>query len=168
MIAIDLSKQNSDFKNQQINFVGKLEQDTTIFFITEELTTGIKMEPQNLLDHKGEDYPKYQTKKWYVINDRNNGSYDQSNENDKGIKIDTEVVEPFLCDYADAYILVTGDIAVTGGNENTKVAFKNFYPFFKCKILLNGEHVEDSDNLDIIMNMYNLIEYSDNYSDSTA
>ena len=87
---------------------------------------------------------------------------------DKGIKIDTEVVKPFLCDYADAYILVTGDIAVTRGNENTKVAFKSFHPFIKCKIHLNDVHVEDSDNLDIIMNMYNLIEYTDNYSDSTA
>ena len=41
-------------------------------------------------------------------------------------------------------------------------------PFIGCKIHLNNEHVEDSDNLDKIMNMYNLIEYSDNYSDSTA
>ena len=49
-----------------------------------------------------------------------------------------------------------------------KVAFKNCHPFIKCKINLNEEHVEDSDNLDIIMNMYNLIEYSDNYEDSTA
>ena len=48
-IAIDLSKQNSDFKNQQINFIGKLEQNATIFFITEELvTTRINFE-QNAL-----------------------------------------------------------------------------------------------------------------------
>ena len=79
---------------------------------------------KNFLDHKGEDYKNYQTKKWYIINDRSNGSYDEGNENDKGIKIDTEVVKPFLCDYADAYILVTGDIAVTGGDGDTKVAFK--------------------------------------------
>ena len=70
--------------------------------------------------------------------------------------------------YADAYILVTGDIAVTGGDGNTKVAFKDCHPFTKCRIHLNDKNVEDSDNLDIIMNMYNLIEYSDNYSDSTA
>ena len=49
LIAIDLSKQNSDFKNQQINFVGKLEQNAAIFFITEELiTTGIKFEQNTL------------------------------------------------------------------------------------------------------------------------
>ena len=123
---------------------------------------------KNLLNHKDETYSKYQTKKWYIINDRNNGNYSEDNGNDKGIKIDTKVVKPFLCDYADAYILVTGDIAVTRGNGNTKVAFKICHPFTKCKIHLNDESVEDSENLDIIMNMYNLIEYSDNYSDSTA
>ena len=121
-----------------------------------------------LLDHKDEVYSKYQTKKWYIINDINNRQYDDGNENNKGIKIDTEVVKPFLCDYADAFILVTGDITVTGGNANTEVAFKKFHPFTKCKIHLSGESVEDSEKLDIIMNTYNLIEYSDNYSDSTA
>ena len=49
LIAIDLGKQNSDFKNQQINFVGKLVQNATIFFITEELvTTRIKLEQNTL------------------------------------------------------------------------------------------------------------------------
>ena len=109
---------------------------------------------------------RYQTKKWYIINDRNNGQYDEGN--DKGIKIDTEVVKPFLCDYADAHILVTGDIIVEGGDANTKVSFKNCHPFTKSIIHLNDQLVEDSNNLDIIINMYNLIEYPDNYSDSTA
>ena len=53
------------------------------------------------------------------------GRYPDGNGNDKGIKIDPEVVKHFLCDYADAYILVTGDIVVTRGNANTRVAFKN-------------------------------------------
>ena len=101
-----------------------------------------------------------------------NGSYPEGNGNDKGIKIDTEVVKPFLCDYADAYILVIGNITVenvlAANVPNTKAAFKNCHPFIKCKIHLNDVHVEDLDNLDIILNMYNLIEYLDNYSDSTA
>ena len=121
---------------------------------------------KNLLDHKDETYLKYQTKKWYIINDRNNGQYDEGN--DKGIKIDREVVKPFLCDYSDAYILVTGDITVHNGGVNAQVAFKNCHPFTKSVIHLNDKHVENSDNLDMIMNMYNLIEYSDNYEDSTA
>ena len=49
-----------------------------------------------------------------------------------------------------------------------RVAFKNCHPFVPSEIHLKDEHIENSDNLDIIMNMYNLIEYSDNYSDSTA
>ena len=123
---------------------------------------------KNLLNHKDETYSKYQTKKWYIINDRNNNSYPEGDGNDEGIKFDTEVVKPFLCDYAGAYILVTSDVAVTRGNENTRVAFKNCHPFAKCRIRLNDTNAEGSDNLDLIMNMYNLIEYSDNYSDSTA
>ena len=51
---------------------------------------------KNLLDPKDEVYPKYQTKKWYIINDRNNVYYPKGNGNDKGIKIDTEFVKPFL------------------------------------------------------------------------
>ena len=123
---------------------------------------------KNLLDHKDGDDLKYQTEKWYNINDRNNGQYDEGDGNDKPIKIDTEVVKPFLYDYADAYILVTGDIAVVGGDGNTKVAFNNCHPFIKSEINLSDEHVESADNLDLMMNKYNLIEYSDNYSDSTA
>ena len=64
----------------------------------------------NLLDHKDETYSKYQTKRWYIINDRNNGSYGEGEANDKPIKIDTELVKPFLCDYANAYILVICNI----------------------------------------------------------
>ena len=123
---------------------------------------------KTLLDHKENTYPKYQTKRWYIINDQNNGNYPDGNTNDKSVKIDTEVVKPFLCDYADAYILVTGDIAVTRGNNNTKVAFKNCHPLTNSKIHSNDEHIEDSDNFDVIMNMYNFIEYSGNFSDSTA
>ena len=73
-----------------------------------------------------------------------------------------------MCDYTDAYVLVTGDIAVTRGDRNTKVAFKNCHSFTKCRIHLNDDYVEDSTNLDITMTMYNLIEYSDNYEDFTA
>ena len=121
----------------------------------------------NLLDGKDEDDPKFKTKKWFIINDRNNGQYSEGEENDPTIKIDTEVLKLFLCDYSDACILVTGNIKVTGGDENTKAAFKNCHPF-TSEIHLNDEHVETTDNLDLIMYMYNLIEYSDNYSDSAA
>ena len=87
-----------------------------------------------MLDHKDEGDPKFQTKKWYIINDRNNGQYSEGNQNDPAIKIDTDVVKPFLVDYFDTYILVTGDITVTGGNVNTKASFKNFHPFIRSEI----------------------------------
>ena len=121
----------------------------------------------NLLDHKDGDYPKFQTKKWYIINDRNNGQYSQGEEYDPAVKIDTEDVEPFLCDYTDAYILVIGDIKVVGGDTKTK-AFKNCHPFTRSEIHVNVEHVETADNLDLSIKMYNLVEYSDNYPDPTA
>ena len=73
------------------------------------------------------------------------------------------VIKSSLCDYSDTYILVTGDIKATHGDATTKVVFKNFAPFTKCITLINNEHVDGADNLDIIMSMYNLIEYSDSY-----
>ena len=72
------------------------------------------------------------------------------------------------CDYSDAYILVTGDIKVTGGNENTNVGFKNCAPFTRCVTHINDEHVDNTENFDIIMPMYNLIEYNDNFSDTSG
>ena len=83
--------------------------------------------------------------------------YGEGNINDGPIKIDTEVVKPFLCDYSDAYILVTVDITIqnviAADVNNTKVAFKNCHPFIKSEIRLNDEHIESADNLDIMMNV---------------
>ena len=74
-----------------------------------------------------------------------------------------------MCDYADAYILVDGSIrAANAVNNNTRLALKNCAPFTKCNLEINDEHVDTAENLDIVMPMYNLIEYSDNYQDSSA
>ena len=73
-----------------------------------------------------------------------------------------------MCGYSDAYVLVVGDIKVVGVAANTNVAFKNCAPFTRCVTHVNDEHVETAENLDIIMPMYNLIEYSDNYADSSG
>ena len=64
--------------------------------------------------------------------------------------------------------MATGKVTVVGGNDDTRVAFKNCAPFTKCTVRINDEHVEEADNLDIIAPMYNSIEYSDNYQDSSA
>ena len=63
---------------------------------------------------------------------------------------------------------MTGDIKVADAAVNTNVAFKNCAPFTRCVTHINDEHVETAGNLDIVMPMYNLIEYSDNCSDSTG
>ena len=84
------------------------------------------------------------------------------------IKYDTRVLKPNLCDYAEAYILVDGTIRGTGGNNNTRLALKNCAPFTKCNLEIDDEHVDTAEKLDIVMPMYNLIEYSDNYQDSSA
>ena len=83
LIAIDLSKQDIDLRKQQIDFIGKLEQDATIFFIIEEkkqtildffrFLARIKMELQkilNLLESSDDDELKFQTKRWDIINDQ--------------------------------------------------------------------------------------------------
>ena len=111
-------------------------------------------------------------KKWYIINDENNTNYgvnkDTGANNPDTIKYDTRVLKPNLCDYADAYILVDGTIRAEGANAATRLALKNCAPFTKCNLEVNDEHVDTAENLDIVMSMYNLIEYSDNYQDSSA
>ena len=83
-----------------------------------------------------------------------------------------------LCDYADAYILVKGTITITGaGNDdaakrlderNKGVIFKNCAPFTKCISRINNTDIDNAQDIDIVMGMYNLIEYSDNYSKTSG
>ena len=73
-----------------------------------------------------------------------------------------------MCDYAEAYILADGTIRATNALNATRLALKNFAPFTKCNLEINDEHADTAENLDIVMPMYNLIEYSDNYQDSPA
>ena len=121
----------------------------------------------NLLGDANNESSKFATRKWYVINDQNNTDYGEGNEDSTTVKFETKVIKSNLCDYSDAYILVTGNITATGGDANTRVAFKNSAPFMKYITHINDEHGDNVDNLDIIMPMYNLIEYSENYSDTS-
>ena len=71
----------------------------------------------NLLEQSDDDELKFQTKKWYIINDQNNGQYGQGDQNDSTITFSAEIIKSFLVDYSEAYILVTGNIAVVNGNN---------------------------------------------------
>ena len=126
----------------------------------------------NLLDKIDTDSKHFATKKWYIINGENNTNYggnkDTGADNPDTIKYDTRVLKPNLCDYAEAYILIDGIIRAAAANANTRLALKNCAPFTKCNLEINDEHVDTGENLDITMPMYNLIEYSDNYQDSSA
>ena len=81
-----------------------------------------------------------------------------------------------LCDYRDAYILVKGNISVNnnvaaGANENDigkKVIFKNCAPFTNCISKINNTQIDNAEYIDIVMPMYNLIEYSNNYSKTSG
>ena len=83
-----------------------------------------------------------------------------------------------LCYYTDPYILVKGTITITGDGaddaakqldeRNKSVIFKNCAPFIKCISKINGTDIDNAQNIDIVMPMYNLIEYSDNYSKTSG
>ena len=126
----------------------------------------------NFLDKIDTDSKHFATKKWYIINDENNTNYgvnkDTGADNPDTFKYDTRVLKPNLCDYAEVYILVDGTIRATNAVNDTRLALKNCAPFTKCNLETNDEHVDTAENLDIVMPMYNLIEYSHNYQDSSA
>ena len=126
----------------------------------------------NLLDKIDTDSKHFATKDWYIINDENNTSYgvnkDTGADNPDTIKYDTRSLKPKLYDYAEVYILVNGTIRAAAADANTRLVLKNCAPFTKCNLEINNEHVDTAENLDIVMPMYNLIEYSDNYQDSSA
>ena len=71
-----------------------------------------------------------------------------------------------LCDFSDAYIIVEGDIIVTeldNVKRNRDVAFENSAPFIKCISKINGVYIDNAEDLDVVMLMYNLLEYSKTY-----
>ena len=116
----------------------------------------------SLLNNSENQYSKFTTKKWYIIDSVSKGVYSHKNP----IKILTSLLESSLCDYADVYILVTGNIAIEGVDDDTKVSFKNCSPFRKCRAEVNEIFIDEAEHINIAMHMYNLIEYSDNYSNT--
>ena len=122
-------------------------------------------------------------KKWYVIDSWSKGNYSQLSS----INFLTKSIESSICDYSDAYILVTGNITVSrtiaapngspAGTEiqikqsliaATQVVFKNCAPFEKYSTEIDGTLADEANFINITMPMYNLIQYSDNYSDTSG
>ena len=117
----------------------------------------------NLLNDSDNGSSKFATTKWYIINDQNNTQYGNGDENGSTMKFEAKIIKANLCDYSDAYVLVTGNIKVTSVDVDINVAFKNSVPYRRCVTHINDQHVKTAENLDIIMPMYN-----DNYSDSSG
>ena len=117
-----------------------------------------------MLNSSENEYSKFATKKWYVIDSESKGNYPHENP----IKFLTSSLESSLCDYSDAYVLVTGSIAAEGADDDTKVALKNCVPFRKCWTEINDTFIDEAEHTNIAMPMYNLIEYSNNYSDTSG
>ena len=113
-------------------------------------------------DNESEKLSKFVTREYAEVNSLLNNY----NEN-KSIRFKTSKLRSNLCDYSDAYILVNGTITVTGNHprdrQNRQLILKNNAPFISCITRINGELIEDADDLDIVMPMYNLLEYSKNY-----
>ena len=91
-------------------------------------------------------------------------------------KFQTTILKSSLWDYSDVYILVKGTIAVSNtaaadadaNNTNKKVIFKNCAQFTNCISEINNTQVDNAEDIDVIILMYNLIEYSDNYSKTSG
>ena len=119
----------------------------------------------NLLDitSDNKDLPRFVTKKWIEVYDQSEGNYNVNKE----IRIKTSMLRSDLCDYSDAYIVVKGDITLEGDNDankrNKNLAFKNNAPFINCISKINGVKIDNAEDLDVVMPMYNLLEYSKNY-----
>ena len=80
----------------------------------------------------------------------------------------TKSVESSLCDYSDAYILVTVNFTATPSNAITQVVFTSCVPFKDFRTEINDTFVDYADVINITMPMYNLIAYSDNYSNTSG
>ena len=135
------------------------------------------MEYQKLaifLNNTLDEPSKFRTKNWVEINDESKKLYNTGSD----IKFKTTLLRSNLCDYADVYILVQGTITITGvGNNadarqaderNKDVIFKNCVPFTKCISRIKNTEIDNAQDIDTIMPMYNLTEYIDNYSKTSG
>ena len=111
---------------------------------------------------------KFKTRNCVEINDNTRSAYSPNRK----IRFKTAMLRSSLCDYSDTYIPFKGNISVNktaadgaaANNTNKKVIFKNCAPFTNCISKINNTQTDNAEHIDIVMPMYNLIEYNDNYS----
>ena len=128
----------------------------------------------NLIDDASNQPSKFRTKSWVEINDESRGTYNVNSQ----IKFKTTMLKSSLCDYSDVYILVKGKITSTGAGDDAaarqaderdkSVAFNNCAPFTNYMREINNTQVDNAKDINIVMPMYNLIEYSDNYAKTSG
>ena len=128
----------------------------------------------NLTDDTSNKPSKFRTRNLVEINDESRGAYNVNSQ----IKFKTTMLKSSLCDYSDAYILVKGTITITGaGNDaaarqaderDKVVIFKTCAPFTNCISEINNTQIDNAEDIDIVIPMYNLIENSDNYAKTTG
>ena len=126
----------------------------------------------DLIDDTSNQPSKFRTNNWIEINDESRGAYNVNSQ----IRFKTTMLKSSSCDYRDAYILVKGTTSVNNTaavgaavhNTNKKVIFKNCAPFTNCISEIHNTQIDNAKDIDIVMPMYNLIEYSDNYAKTTG
>ena len=106
--------------------------------------------------------PRFVTKKWIEVYDQSGGNYNVNKE----IRIKTSMLRSDLCDFSDAYIVVKGTITVVGpsnAKRNKATTLKNNAPFINCISKINGVKIDNAEDLDVEMPMYDLLEYNKNH-----
>ena len=117
-----------------------------------------------------DDIPNFTTVKWTEIFDLSNGTHNPN----KDIRFKTPQVRDNLCDFNEAYIVITGKINALNPNVplivnySRRVSLKTSAPFFNCTLKFNNQLIEDAQDLDIVKPMYNLLNYSKNFRKTTG
>ena len=113
----------------------------------------------NFLNETGDS--KFVAKKWNIVNEQSSANCNVGNE----IIYITEVLNSNLCNSNDAYIIVRGSITIIDCDLVMEVTLKNWLPFVKCITNIDGTTIIHAKGLDLLMLMYNILEYSSNYFD---
>ena len=128
----------------------------------------------NLLGTTLDEIPRFITKKWVEVHDQS-GSADDRYKPTKQIRFKTSMLRSDLCDYSDVYIVVKGDITLTKTNtrgfidtRNSFLAFKNNASFTNYISKINNVLIDNAEDLDIVMPMYNLFNHSKTYKKTTG